>query len=130
MSLLYSRIFSCFITVNILFLLFSFIFIKSAFKVAAIQVLFNSTSLCVTTLTDLKRWIVIELYKTINSNNLSGLSKCMYYKIYKSAHLKSGIYKPREVEHPKKKLVRKRTRFFIGCSTSFGLYIPCFKWTD
>ena len=40
--------------------------------------------------------------------------------IIKSAHLKYGIYKPREVEHPKKKL-RKRTRFFIGCSTSLGL---------
>ena len=26
-----------------------------------------------------------------------------------------------EVEHPKKKLVRKRTRFFIGCSISLGL---------
>ena len=42
-------------------------------------------------------------------------------KFIKSAHLKYGIYKPREVEHPKKKLVRKRTRFFIGCSTSLGL---------
>ena len=61
MSLLYSRIFSCFITVNTLFLLFSFITEESAFKLAAIQVLFNSTSLRGTTLTDLKRWIVIEL---------------------------------------------------------------------
>ena len=42
-------------------------------------------------------------------------------KFIKSAHLKYGIYNPREVEHPKKKLVRKRTRFFIGCSTSLGL---------
>ena len=56
-------------------------------------------------------------------------------KFIKSAHLKYGIYKSREVEHPKKKLVRKRTsllyrmfsltrkrtRFFIGCSTSLGL---------
>ena len=42
-------------------------------------------------------------------------------KFIKSAHLKYGIYEPREVEHPKKKLVRKRTRFFIGCSTSLGL---------
>ena len=41
-------------------------------------------------------------------------------KFIKSAHLKYGIYKPRDVEHPKKKLVRKRTRFFIGYSTSLG----------
>ena len=34
-------------------------------------------------------------------------------KFIKSVHLKYGIYIPREVEHPKKKLVRKRTRFFI-----------------
>ena len=62
MSLLYSHIFSCSIRVNTLFLLFSVITVESAFKIAAIQVLFNATSLCVTTLTDLKRWIVIELY--------------------------------------------------------------------
>ena len=54
MSLLNSRIFSCFIMVNTLFLLFSFITIERAFKMGAIQVLCNSTSLCVTTLTDLK----------------------------------------------------------------------------
>ena len=42
MSLVYSRIVSCFITVNTLFLLFSFITVESAFKMAAIQVLFNS----------------------------------------------------------------------------------------
>ena len=42
-------------------------------------------------------------------------------KFIKSAHLKYGIYKPWEVENPKKKLVRKHTRFFIGCSTSLGL---------
>ena len=77
MSVLYFRIFSCFIMVNTLFLLFSFITVESAFKMAAIQVLFNSTSLCVTTLTDLKRWIVIELYLIINSNQLLGLSECM-----------------------------------------------------
>ena len=62
MSLLNSRSFSCFITVNTLFLLVSVITVESAFKMAAIQVLFNSVSLCVTTLTDLKRWIVTELY--------------------------------------------------------------------
>ena len=62
MSLLYSRTVSCFITVNTLFLLFSFITVKSALKMAAIQFLFNSISLCVTTLTDLKRWIVFEQY--------------------------------------------------------------------
>ena len=62
MSLLISRIFSCFITVNTLFLLFSFITVERALKMAAIQILCYSTSLCVTTLTDLKRWIVIELY--------------------------------------------------------------------
>ena len=55
----------------------------------------------VTTLTDLKRWIVIEL----------GFINLIEY----------GIYKPQEVVHPKKKLVRKRTRLFIGCSTSLGL---------
>ena len=48
--------------VNTLFLLFSFITVKSDFKMAAIQVLVNSISSCVTMLTDLKRWIVIELY--------------------------------------------------------------------
>ena len=42
-------------------------------------------------------------------------------KFIKSAHLEYGIYKPREVEQPKKKFARKRTRFFIGCSTSLGL---------
>ena len=62
MSLLYSHIFSCFIRVNTLFLLFSVITVEGTFKMAAIQVLFNATSLSVTTLTDLKRWIVIELY--------------------------------------------------------------------
>ena len=61
MSLLNSHIFGCFITVNNLFLVFSFITVERAFKKAAIQVLCNSTSLCVTMLTDLKRWIVIEL---------------------------------------------------------------------
>ena len=62
MALLYSRLSSCLITVNNLFLLFSFITVESAFKMAAIEVLFILTSLCVTMLTDLKRWIVIELY--------------------------------------------------------------------
>ena len=38
MSLLYSRIFSCFNTVKTLFLLFSFISVESASKMAAIQV--------------------------------------------------------------------------------------------
>ena len=61
MSLLNSRIFNCFITVNTLFLLFSFITVERAFKMAAIQVLFNLSSSCVTMLTDLKRWIVIGL---------------------------------------------------------------------
>ena len=61
MSLLNSRTFNCFITVNTLFLLFSFITVESAFKMAGIEVLCNSTSLCVTTLTDLKRWIAIEM---------------------------------------------------------------------
>ena len=42
-------------------------------------------------------------------------------KFIKSAHLKYGVYKPREVERPKKKLVRKRTRFFIGRSISLCL---------
>ena len=60
MSLLYSRIFSCFITVNTLFLLFSFITVESAFKMASIQVLFNSIGLCGTTLTDPLAWSAIE----------------------------------------------------------------------
>ena len=38
-----------------------FITVERAFKMAAKQFLCNSTRLCVTTLTDLKRWIVIEL---------------------------------------------------------------------
>ena len=42
MSLLYSRIFSCFIFVNTLFLLSPFITVESAFEVAFIQVLFKS----------------------------------------------------------------------------------------
>ena len=42
MSLLYSRIFSCFIKVNTLFLLFSFITVESVFKMAAIQVLLQA----------------------------------------------------------------------------------------
>ena len=61
MSVPNSRIFSCFIAVNILFLLFSFITVEKVFKMAAIQALCNSTRLCFTTLTDLKRCIVIEL---------------------------------------------------------------------
>ena len=77
MSLLYSHIFSRFITVITLFLLFSFIAVESGFKMASIQVLFNSISLCVTTLTDPLEWTVIDLYQTINSNDSSGLSKCM-----------------------------------------------------
>ena len=36
-------------------------------------------------------------------------------------HLKYGIYKPREVVNPLKKLVRKHTPFFIGFTTSLGL---------
>ena len=35
------------------------------------------------------------------------------YRVYKSAHVKYGIYKPREVEHPIKKQVRLRTSFFF-----------------
>ena len=62
---------------NFLFFLFSVITVESALNVAAIQALFNSISLGVTTLTDLKIWIVIEPYYTINSNDPSGLSKCM-----------------------------------------------------
>ena len=54
MSLLNSHIYSCFITVNTLFLLFSFISVERAFKMAAIQDMCKSTSLCVTPLTDLK----------------------------------------------------------------------------
>ena len=79
MSLLYSRIFSCFIMVNNLFLLFSFITEESASKMASVQVLFNSIGLCVTTLTDPLAWTGVELYQTINSNSndSSGLSKCM-----------------------------------------------------
>ena len=46
MSLLYSRICSCFITVNTLFLLFSYITVESAFKMAAIQVLMSKCLYC------------------------------------------------------------------------------------
>ena len=80
MSLLYTRIFSCFIMVNTLFLLYLLVTVESAFKMAAIQVLFNSVRLCITTLTDMtdmRRWIVTELSLTIKSNNQSSLSKCM-----------------------------------------------------
>ena len=77
MSLPYSRILSGLITVNTLFLLFSFIIVESAFKMAPIQVLFYSISLCVTTLTDPLAWTVIELYQIINSNDSPGLSKSM-----------------------------------------------------
>ena len=58
-------------------LLFSFIAVGSAFNMASIQVLFNSIGLCVTTLTDQLAWTVIERYQIINSNDSSGLSKCM-----------------------------------------------------
>ena len=61
-SLLYSHIFRCFIRVNTLFLLFPFIALESAFKMASMQVLFSSVSFCVTMLTDLLKWTVIELY--------------------------------------------------------------------
>ena len=40
-------------------LLFSFITVESAFKMASIQVLFNSISLCVTTQTVPLAWTVI-----------------------------------------------------------------------
>ena len=43
-------------------------------------------------------------------------------KSVKSAHLKYGIYKSREVEHSNKKVVRKCTRFFIGCSTPYNTF--------
>ena len=62
MSLLYFHTFSCFIMVNTSFLLFLFITVERAFKMASIQVLFHSVSLCVTALTDLLKWTVIELY--------------------------------------------------------------------
>ena len=77
MSLLYTRIFSCFIKVNTSFLLFQFISVESAFKMASIKVLLNSIGLCVTTLTDPFTWTVTELYQTINLNESSGLSKCI-----------------------------------------------------
>ena len=77
MCLLYSRFLVAFSRQMLYFFYFHSKTVESAFKMAAIQVLFNAISLCVTTLTELKRWIVIELYYTVNSNNLSGLSKCM-----------------------------------------------------
>ena len=82
MSLLYSCIFSCFIMVNTLFLLFAFITVESTFKMVSMQVLFSSMSLCVTTLTEPLAQTVTELYQTTNSNDPSGLSKYMSYKIY------------------------------------------------
>ena len=62
MSRLYSWPFNCFVTINTEFLLFSFNTVESAFKMASIKVLFNSISLCVTTLTESLTWTVIELY--------------------------------------------------------------------
>ena len=47
MFALYSLIFSCFIMVNTLFLLFSFITRDSVFKMASIQVLLQSTVITV-----------------------------------------------------------------------------------
>ena len=87
-----------------LFLLFSFIAVESAFKMASIQVLFNLIGLCVTTLIDPLAWIVIEKYQTINSNDTLGLyqSACNIQFI-ESVSLKYGIYKPWEAEHLKKK---------------------------
>ena len=86
---------------------------------SAFQVLFNSFGLCVTMLTDLLAWTVIELCtkQKIQMIHQVYQSACNI-KFIESVHLKYGIYKPREAEHPKKKLVRKRTRFFVGCSTS------------
>ena len=73
-------------------------------------------------LTDTLAWTVTELYQTINSNDSSGrYQSACNIQFMESVHLKYGIYKPWEAEHPKKKLVCKRTRFFIGCSTSLGL---------
>ena len=62
MSLLYFRIFSCHNTVNPLFFLFEFITIENAFKMAFIQVLVNSISLYITTLTGPVTWTVIYLF--------------------------------------------------------------------
>ena len=39
----------------------------------------------------------------------------------KSFHLKYGIYKPREVVNPIKKLVLKHIRFYIGSHISNGM---------
>ena len=44
--------------------MFSFIIVESVFKMASIQVLFISISLCVTTLTDPSTWTVTGLYVT------------------------------------------------------------------
>ena len=61
MSLLYSRILAVSFTANTLFLLFLFIAVESAFKMASIQVVFYSIGLCGTALTDPLAWTVIEL---------------------------------------------------------------------
>ena len=81
-------------TVNTSFLLFSFITVDRAFKMAAIQVLFNSTSLYVTTLTDLKRWIVIACTKQYIQIIYQVYQSACNIKFIKSANLKYGIYKP------------------------------------
>ena len=47
----------------------------------------------------------------------------------KSAHLKYGIYKPREAEHPIKKRVRlhsKDTHFSSNCYRHFKIFISAF----
>ena len=47
-------------------------------------------------------------------------------KFIESAHLKYGIYKPREVKHLTKKLVRKGTRFFYQMLNLPGFINPVF----
>ena len=71
------------------------------------------------------RWLTVNMtyhkWTVLNTK-----SKMVYYgacniQFIELARFKYGIYKPWEVEHQIKKLVPKRTRFFIGCSTSLGL---------
>ena len=61
MALLYSRILAV-CHGKYFFLLFSFITAESAFKMASMQGLFTSISLCVTTLIETLTWTVTELY--------------------------------------------------------------------
>ena len=51
-------------------------------------------------------------FRSISTSSSVVVPLSMIYRVYLSAHLKYGIYKPREVEHLIKKRVHLRTSFF------------------